>query len=459
MTEQHTPLQESKNTVPPVSQPRKSFMERNHLFVKICFMGFLILLLLIPINMIMNLIEEREETATGAVSEVQSKWSGSQTIIGPMLSIPYYNTVIENDKPKRVMSNMQILPELLEVNGVIHTEILKRGMYEVIVYNSPITMKGSFLLPENFGNVNKEDLMLNAATLNIGLSDLRGLGEQVKLNWGGEELIFESGVEDCKLVNSGVSLKIDMESFQKGEGNRVDFAITMKLKGSQSLMFAPIGKTTLVNIESNCVTPSFAGAFLPNERSVHEAGFKSSWQVLDLNRNYPQVLAHGGWSEAIDKSLFGVNLLLPVHQYQLSMRSLKYAFLIIVLTFVVSFFVEIIQKKNINPLQYLLVGLGLTLFYSLLISMSEHFGFNLAYLISATMTVLLLTVYMIAVLNAKRMGLTIGGLLAALYAYIYVLLQLETYSLLVGSIGLFVILAVIMYYSQKINLGKGSKEH
>ena len=235
------------------------------------------------------------------------------------------------------------------------------------------------------------------------------------------------------------------------------------------MQFAPLGKTTRIQLTSNCKTPSFTGAFLPSEREVSNDGFSSQWEILEFNRNYSQIIkgthrqinTPDGYtildsglryaSEAIAQSSFGVNLLFPVDQYQKSMRSAKYAFLIIILTFVVSFFVEIFQKKNIHPVQYLLIGLALCLFYTLLVSTSEHIGFTPAYIISALMTTSLITFYMIGILKIKKTAFTIGGLLACLYAYIFFLIQLETYALLVGSIGLFVILAIIMYFSQKIN--------
>ena len=284
------------------------------------------------------------------------------------------------------------------------------------------------------------------------------------------KLNFTPGVDPHSLVVSGISSKITPQQLFAND-SIVHFTIKLKLKGSESIQFTPLGRTTKVAIRSNCQTPSFNGAFLPTEREVSPEGFTSKWEVLEFNRNYSQILKESPYrattnayrditddnlgfqytNYAITESTFGVNLLFPVDQYQKSTRSAKYAFLIIILTFVVSFFVEIFQKKNIHPVQYLLVGLALCLFYTLLVSTSEHIGFTPAYIISALMTTLLITFYMIGILKIKKTAFTIGGLLACLYAYIFFLIQLETYALLVGSIGLFVILAIIMYFSQKIN--------
>ena len=312
--------------------------------------------------------------------------------------------------------------------------------------------------------------MIEGATINLGISDLRGINEQISLEWDNRKLNFTPGVDPHSLVVSGISSKITPQQLFAND-SIVHFTIKLKLKGSESIQFTPLGRTTKVAIRSNCQTPSFNGAFLPTEREVSPEGFTSKWEVLEFNRNYSQILKESPYrattnayrditddnlgfqytNYAITESTFGVDLLFPVDQYQKSTRSAKYAFLIIILTFVVSFFVEIFQKKNIHPVQYLLVGLALCLFYTLLVSTSEHIGFTPAYIISALMTTLLITFYMVGILKIKKTAFTIGGLLACLYAYIFFLIQLETYALLVGSIGLFVILAIIMYFSQKIN--------
>lgn len=448
-------MEEQQFTTSQNRNQRKGFIQRNPLSVKIVLIGVLILLLLIPISMIEGLIHERESTASGAIYEVRQKWSSSQNITGPILTIPYYEKVEKsgedekNEKIKKVKNYIHFLPESLDIIGAIKTEELKRGLYEIVVYNAPIELKGKFILPEGFaGNINSEDLLIKEATLNVGLTDLRGISEQVEMLWGKETLIFNPGIAGNHILTSGVSTAVRIDSLIS---NTVEFTIKLHFKGSESIRFAPLGKTTSVHLTSNCATPSFAGAFLPEKREVTDSGFVSDWKVLHLNRNYSQTLTGNHWSESISNSNFGVDLLLPVQQYQKSMRSVKYAFLIIILTFVVSFFVEIMQKKKIHPFQYLLVGLALCLFYTLLISISEHLNFSLSYFLAAIMTVVLLTFYMMGVLKIKKTALTIGALLACLYIYIFVLIQMEIYALLVGSIGLFIILAIIMYYSQKIN--------
>lgn len=192
---------------------------------------------------------------------------------------------------------------------------------------------------------------------------------------------------------------------------------------------------------------------MPEKREITEKDFSAQWQVLNLNRNYPQVLVNyqNASIKDIQNSNFGVNLKMPVEQYQQSMRSTKYAILIILLTFTVIFFTEIMEKTRIHALQYLLVGLALCLFYSLLLSMSEHIGFNMAYLVASVLTITLVGGYMLGIIKRKKPAFIMVGLLSVLYIYVFILIQLETFALLAGSLGLFVILAMVMYFSKKID--------
>ena len=433
--------------------PEPGFFASNHMVIKAILIGILTLFLLIPMALISELIREREQTARDATSEVYQKWSGTQTIMGPLLTIPFHEiTTGKDDNKEKTMNVIQVFPENLSIRSEVETQELKRGLYEIVVYQTPIELKGTFVLPEELRNLSEEvssNILFGDAMLNIGISDLRGISEQVEMEWGGEKKILDPGIRQAMIMSSGVSIAVDLRSLITD--GTVEFAVSLKLKGSESLHFVPLGKTTEVNMRSNCATPSFVGAFLPLDREVNDTGFTAVWKVMHVNRNYPQVITGSRWEYDIQESGFGVTMLLPVQHYQKSMRSVKYAILIILLTFVVSFFVEVLQKKTIHPFQYLLIGAALCLFYALLISISEHTNFTIAYGIASVMTVTLLTCYMAGVLKIKKTALTIGGLLALLYLYIFVLIQMETYALLAGSVGLFAILAVIMYFSQRIN--------
>lgn len=448
---------------------RPTFLQRNALSVKIVLIGLLILILLIPIAMVRGVISERSRNAQDAIREVQDKWSNAQTITGPYLEIPFEEEVTsvsyENNQEKtqirKIRKSLYVLPENLDISGTLETEILRRGPYEIVVYKTPLELTGTFALPQDKKSRDRKYL-LSQASLSIGLSDLRGISEQITVDWDGEPLPCHSGLPANSIAATGVTT--DLPDLQAGD--TVRFSVRLHLKGSQSMQFAPLGRTTRVRLASDCPTPSFNGSFLPEQRDVTDSGFTAAWKVLNLNRNYPQNFTSDWKDQNLNTrstrhfgesyndnplALFGVDLLLPVEQYQQAIRSVKYASLFIILTFVICFFVEITRKKNIHPFQYLLVGLALCLFYTLLISISEYLGFGWAYLIAAVMTIALLVCYLAGLLKIKRTACLIGGLLALLYAYIYILLQMETYALLTGSIGLFIILAIIMRFSLKIN--------
>lgn len=435
------------------NEKRPGFFQRNAKTLKAVTIGFLVLLLLIPMNMIEDLIRERNYTENEAVREVSQKWSGQQTIIGPYLNFDYiitHETMVDGKKNiSTETKNLTLLPDELVIDANLLTETRKRGIYEVNVYQSTLSLKGSFG-PEELKKrgIDIDNIRFQNATLCLGIADMRGISEQIQVTLGDSTYHFESGMNSKEIGYSGVSKIIDIPELGK---QTIPYEINLKLKGSQSMFFIPIGKTTRINMQADWGTPSFDGSYLPESHNITEDGFTAKWQVLNLNRSYPQTIMNFSNSSDIKESQFGVNLRTPVEQYQQSMRTAKYAILIILLTFVVIFFVEIMDKKRIHVLQYLLIGLGLCLFYSLLLSMSEQMNFTAAYAISAVLTVALTSLYMRGIMKKKKPALIIGGLLLALYAYIYVLIQLETLALLAGSIGLFVILALLMYFSKKID--------
>lgn len=403
--------------------------------------------------MIEDLIRERNRTENQAVDEVSQKWSGQQTIIGPYLNFDYIITnksIVEGKETITTETkNLTLLPDELIIDGNLITEIRKRGIYEVNVYQSVLTLKGSFSPEElNKKGIDMGNIRFTDVTLCLGIADMRGISEQVQVTLGDSVYSFESGMNGKEIGYSGVSKIIDVPELEK---QTIPYEISLKLKGSQSMFFIPIGKTTKIKMHANWGTPSFDGSYLPESHNITEDGFTAQWQVLNLNRNYPQSIMNFSNSKDIKESKFGVNLRVPVEQYQQSMRTAKYAILIILLTFAVIFFVEIMDKKRIHVLQYLLIGLGLCLFYSLLLSMSEQMNFTLAYIISSVLTIGLISLYMRGIMKKKKPALIMGGLLLALYSYIYILIQLETLALLAGSLGLFVILALLMYFSKKID--------
>ncbi len=233
--------------------------------------------------------------------------------------------------------------------------------------------------------------------------------------------------------------------------NKIDFKYDLDLQGSNNLSFIPIGNTTDIKIKSSWNAPSFNGTFLPDERSVSDSGFEAQWHILQLNRNYPQMWEGNMYSETMHSSAFGVNLIESLDDYQKSMRSVKYAILIIASTFLVFFLVEMMNGKRIHPFQYILVGLALCLFYILLVAISEQLNFNAAYIISAAAIVVMISLYSISIFTSKKLSFLLFAILTVLYGFLFVTLQMSDYALLTGSIGLTIMLASTMYFTRNIN--------
>jgi inner membrane protein len=403
----------------------------------------------IPQLLLKNLISERKSTECEAESEVFEKWAGPQTVTGPIIKVDY--SLAEGKDGKKEYRTKVILPEQLDVKGQVNTKQLKRGIYDFSVYETALDITGQFKLPKEFEKMqNEHEWHFEKAKIVVGLPNLRGLSDNVVLNLSGTtyDMVAETG--NLK----GLSCEVDLSQLLEGE--TFDFSLVLPFKGSGNLMFAPVGQTTTVNLTSDCVTPSFNGYYLPDERQVTDTGFQAEWKVLAINRDYPQILDESFiklfdyGSTDFDESIFGVELKVPVEQYLQTDRAIKYAFLIILLTFAAVFFIEMRKAKPIHPVQYLLIGIALIVFYTLLLSFSEHMNFGLSYLIASVMTIGMIVVFIASVTKEKKTALGIGLLLAMLYAFVYVLLQLESYALLVGSVGLFIILGIAMFASQKI---------
>lgn len=403
--------------------------------------------------MIKDLIHEREATQNEAINEVSSKWAEQQTISGPFISIPYYRYIREvsakdsTEKNVQIKEYIHVLPNQLKVSGNINPEKRHRGIYEIVVYNSKLDISGTFNMNDLSSlDIQPKNILFDKAEFVVGINDLRGIEQQVSLSWNNDKISFNPGGSSNDVVNTGINALIYINP---NDSSIYNFNLSLDLKGSQLLYFTPVGKVTDINLTSEWANPSFNGAFLPDSREVSDKGFTANWNVLHLNRNYPQVWT--GSRHSIGNSAFGIDLLLPVDKYQKSYRSIRYAILFIAFTFLVFFFIEVLNKVFIHPIQYILVGISLIVFYTLLLSISEHMNYNLAFILSAFATLLLIAGYVRAILNSGKLALLISGILTVLYTFIFTIIQLQDYALLIGSIGVFIILGLVMYFSRKID--------
>ena len=402
--------------------------------IKLAVIALLCILLLIPWFFIRSMIDERSSTESAACSEVCEKWGGSQLIEGPALKV----------YTGKDTSSFSLLPETLDIRADVSTRTLSRGIYDFTVYDADVVLSGVFMLPPTLTDQQRANLMRNCWQMAVDITSLKGLTDNPQVTVGGRTLT----PQEITFEGSRLLWRVDLTPLLAG--GKLAYEIHLPLRGSNGLDFAPMGTTTTVAVHSDCPTPSFGGNFLPVERTVTSNGFDAQWRVLAINRSFSQVLTRSAWSE-ISESTFGVELRRPVEQYLQNERAVKYAYLIVLLTFAVVFFVELRREHPIHPVQYLLIGIAVMLFYTLLLSFSEHLSFLVAYIIASVMTVALLGCYLGAIMKDWRVGAVIGGMLAVLYAFIYILLQIESYALLVGSVALFIVLAVAMAASRRID--------
>ncbi|MFL6194709.1 MAG: cell envelope integrity protein CreD [Thermoanaerobaculia bacterium] len=443
----------------PQNEPEKRRLRDSNGF-KMIAIGGLVLILLIPLGMVGSLISEREQRQARVVEEIAGVWGKVQVLGGPVLTIPYRQHG-KDDKGKDVVwvSYARFLPESLKIEGRVLPERRHRGIFEAAVYRADLRWRGSFRQP-SFAEwrVAPDDILWDDAYLSVGIPDLRGIRSGVGIDWEGRTLQFEPGGSEAGLWDSG--LRVAVPGLGEGKAEQVhDFAFGLGINGSQKLQFLPLGKQTTVALSSSWPSPSFSGAFLPESPKVDGLGFQSRWNVSWFARSYPQQWRQDDAEKlapqaALANSAFGVDLFLPVDAYQKTERSVKYGVLFLLLTFLTFFLYEVFSAVPLHPVQYLLVGSALCLFYLLLLSISEHVAFGLSYLVAAAATVLLIGGYSVAVLRGRLRALLMTVVLGVLYGYLYVLLQLEDYALLLGSVGLFAILAIVMFVTRRVDWGR-----
>jgi inner membrane protein len=437
--------------------------------LKALLIGAMILVLLIPVAMLTQMIKERMKYQQEAETEIGSTWGGPQTVTGPVLALPYSRLVSDGERVKAERGTAYFLPEHLNVDGAIDTEVRSRTAHKVLLYKSDLELSGSFSRPtiETLGLV-PEHIHWDEAALYIGITSLQGVQSSLAVDWGGQEFSDAAPVSNDELTGTGLSVPVPLTA---ADSTAIPFRFDLKLNGTGSLFIPPVGKKTEAHLSSPWKTVSFVGNYLPAERELAD-GFSADWKTFDFNRSYPQAWLDGAYAlqkeydtergenldvSALARSAFGAALRFPLDHYQLSMRAVKYAVMFIALTFFVFFLVELLSQRRIHPIQYLLVSCGLVLFYSLLLALSEHIGFDGAYLASAAGIVALITAYSASILKNWKQTIRMALFLIALYVYLYVMLQLEEMALLFGSLGLFAALAIIMYVSRKINWYKGGE--
>jgi len=418
----------------------------NKIWIKGLITGCLILLMLIPTVFVSTLVEERQARQQEVKQEVSSKWAGDQSITFPYLYIPYDFTVITNGKPSVEKRSFLILPDDLDVTGSVSTEERKRSIYSVLLYNSSLTAKGNFKIqvPKD---IDVSSIDWADSKICFGISDFKGIQQKVTVKVNDVAYDLAAGIPTNEIDTIGLSAPVSLSAGNNGK--ELSFNMPLKIKGSDQLHFVPLAGNSRFSLRSNWNSPSFDGNTLPAERNLNSNGFDANWSFNKANLPFNTILENFNFKK--EDYAFGVSLLQPTDQYAKTLRCVKYALLFIGLTFSLFFIVEIMQKKPFHPVQYVLVGLALIVFYALLLSISEFILFDLAYLIAAIATVSLITFYAQNHFKSSKTACAFAGVIGAIYGFIFVLIRLEDTALLVGSIGLFAILALAMYASRKIN--------
>ncbi|MEO7167002.1 MAG: cell envelope integrity protein CreD [Spartobacteria bacterium] len=451
---------------PPPLPKTQPFLRRNSTLLKLFGVGVLILVMMIPLAMIRGVLSDRLERRDEAVSAITDSWGKEQNIIGPVLGVPFrykFKSMKDTTMPdghverreveEMLVANAFFLPEELNVVSDARTETLHRGIYDAAVFRAQVKLSGKFA-PPDFGplKIDLQDVLWKDAFVTLAVSDLRGTREGLVLDWNGAKHPLQPGSQ-LPGYTTGATALLAVDQPIAGAS---DFSIALDVNGSSGIYFAPFGVRNAAELKSNWPDPGFRGAFLPAERSVRPDGFDAKWKVSYYGRDYPQMWTSLAGNQrfnekTVNASLFGADFLSILDAYRFVERSIKYGVLFLVLVFTTFFLFEVTARQKIHPFQYLMVGAALCLFYLLLLSISEFVGFGLAYLIAAVVSTVLITWYCNFFLGGGMRTLMIGAGLAGVYTFLYITLRQQDYALLMGAIALFVLLAVVMFVTRRVD--------
>lgn len=432
-----------------LNQSYQSIMEQqtsSPILFKGIITGVLILLMMIPTLFISSLVQERKARQREIVQEDSKRWAGAQELSGLFLVLPYEQP-FKDDKGKETLirKELLVLPEDLRVGSNMEPVVRTRSIYKVLLYRTDTRFSGHFAiqLPKE---IMPEQVIWKDASINMGLSDIKGIEEKVVVKLGTQELELSPGLPNKELVKTGLSAPVDLTGV---DPTSIQFSTHLKLRGSEQLHFIPLAGNSSYEVKSSWPSPSFDGTSLPAKHLVQDSGFSASWSFSKANLPFGTLLREVDLNET-DFS-FGVSMIQPADHYAKTERSVKYAILFIGLTFSLFFVIELMQKKPVHPVQYVLIGIALSVFYTLLLSVSEFLPFDTAYGIAAISTILLITFYAHSHFKSWKTASLFSLVLSCLYLFAFILVRLEDTALLVGSIGLFLILALVMYGTRKIN--------
>ncbi|MDR0463788.1 MAG: cell envelope integrity protein CreD [Treponema sp.] len=415
---------------------------------KIAMLVVIILLLLIPINMIRSLVMERSQRAGSAEESIMEAWGSQFSLYGPVIRIP----VAEEEPFRTVNRAVWITPGDVQITADFSAERKRRGIFSVALFSGNVTLKGSFSLERTISELkSNQTIFPEQAEIIIALASQKGIRRIIKAGWNGNELFFKPGNRNFFAGDVGINA---LSPLEKNGINTFD--IQLAIQGGKSVRILPIGETTLANIKSDWPSPSFQGGSLPASYTLSENGFNADWEISYLSRSIPLVWysSERGETETkmnFERELFGADFFKPLDHYALNERAVKYAILFLVIPFITLFFLEIFSRKSIHPAQYLLSGLANVIFYLLLLSISEHIPFSFAYLLASAALTCMMALYARSLLNTWAQSAYMALVMALLYLILYLTLNAEDWALLIGSITAFLICAVVMFLTRKLD--------
>ncbi|WP_265569898.1 cell envelope integrity protein CreD [Sphingomicrobium nitratireducens] len=427
-------------------------------------------LLAIPLFSVWALVYDRQSQSRTAEESITQGWGGSQTLTGPLIAIPYRATreesVVENGRrvttTRNVVLEMTLAPELLDLDTAVDPERRSRSIYEAVVYETEAKGNARFAFPRDLDRygIAPEDLLLERAELRFGIADPRGLGANPTVSVGGEAVRLQPGGGSDG--GTGFFAFIDASALRSGP-LETEFAFTVR--GNRAIGLDPVAGETRWKVTSPWPHPSFTGSFLPEDRGVSERGFTATWRIGNLALGKSLVATDGQRERGVpmpemragpEGNLAVVELIQPVDLYSRVNRATKYGFLHIGFTFLALLMFDIVGGRRIAGVAYLLVGAALVLFFVLLLAFAEVIGFASAYLVASLAIIGLVVAYLAAVLGSWRRAGIVGAMLGILYAMLYILLGLEAYALLIGSLLIFMALAAVMYVTRNLDWSRRS---
>lgn len=422
----------------------------NHpLGVKSVVVLLLLALLQIGVSMVSGLVSERSSRQQDVRHDIARSSSSEQRMIGPFIAIDYTETVHRDEHTHTVERQTYILPDTFTMKAHLNSFEKYRGMYRARLYRAESMLTGSFDL-SSLGQFTQH--RINTIHMVVGVQDSRGLIKLNTMALGGNAFSAVPGT-GIKQLPQGFHFPLALEQLDLTQP--LEFDLNFLLQGMGKLQITPIGKQSTVELSSEWPHPSFIGDSLPITSEITNSGFSAQWSSNNLSSNINPLFEHCMSDKALCSGLhsrqMGVDLIDPVDHYLKSHRSINYSLLVMTLVFASFFLLELFQLRPIHPVQYGLVGVALALFYLLLISLSEHIGFNTAYIVSALSSTSLLSIYLAGVLDNTRQGAAFGISLLCLYGLLFGLLQAESYALLMGTLLCFVVLSVVMILTRKID--------